>query len=127
MKRLLLLIVILFPSLCRAQEILYYLPDSVEIGLYNQIRQLGKESDIGSLFLMIEKRGDEKNVSLGVLNEENSAQLLNIVRTTNRKAVVNQYRLPVLFDTDLIFSSLESSKEETEAFPELKNLFSPFY
>lgn len=97
----LLLIIISYRS--QAQDILYFLPDSVEVILFNQI-QVNKKIIPNSVFVFLEKNNDTYTVKLGNYDEGyDQKEIINLIHSCNRKAVINQYRIPILFDTDIAF------------------------
>ena len=103
MKRFLLLLLFLFSFRSQAQDILYFLPDSVEVNLYNQI-QGNKRIVLNSVFIFLEKINNIYTVKLGKYDKGcHHKNIINLILNCNRKAVINQYRIPIIFDTDIAF------------------------
>ena len=109
MKYFLSLLLIIISYRSQAQDILYFLPDSVEVNIFNQI-QVNKRIVPHSVFIFLEKNNNTYTVKLGNYDEGyDQKDIINLILTCNRKAVINQYRIPIILDTDIAFCLNQNS------------------
>ena len=93
----------------QSSDILFYLPDSVEINVHNYI-SLQKSNAKFYCILRSEGR-DTFSVSVCQYQEKDRKNLESWVFITKRRVVINKWSYPLIFDYDYRFSTLNSSNE----------------
>lgn len=89
-------------------DILYYLPDSVEMKVYEYT---SKQKSNGKFYCVLRSAGqDTFSVSVCQYYEKDKKRLERWIFITKRKVVINKYRYPLLLDYDYTFSTIDSSK-----------------
>lgn len=111
MRDLLFVQIFLFLSIgvnAQRTEILYYMPDSVEIRIHNYVSKQRKSNDF---YCFLEYAGrDTLNLKICMYSKREKKNLESWIFQTNRKVVINKYNYPLILDYDYMFSSLDSMR-----------------
>ncbi len=89
-------------------DILYYLPDSVEMKVYDYTSK--QKSNTKFYFILRSTGKDTFSVSVCQYYEKDKKFLERWVFITKRKVVINKDIYPLLFDYDYIFSTNDTSR-----------------
>lgn len=92
----------------QSTDILYYLPDSVEMKVYDYT---SKQRSNTKFYCMLSSAGkDTFSVSVCQYYEKDKKNMEGWIFMTKRKVVIKKYKYPLLLDYDYTFSTIDSSK-----------------
>jgi hypothetical protein len=92
----------------QSADILYYLPDSVEI----KVNEYTAKQKMGTKFYCMLRfvGADTFNISVCQYNEKDKKYLERWIFVSNRKVIVNKFKYPLVLDYDYKFSTINSSR-----------------
>jgi hypothetical protein len=104
---------VLIYSFCNSQtkdEIVYILPDSVEIIINNYVKAC-KEKNIDNFYLILEKKEMNYEITIASYNESEKNNISKYVLKSKRKAIICNELIPIVFDYDFKFGTTTPFKE----------------